>query len=154
MNIFNLLLRKNEIVYLNEDENVFDALKIMKISGYTAVPVISRDGTYAGTVSEGDFLWRLLEENVSDAGYMRVRDLMAEERNPSVDVSVGVDRLIEMSMNQNFIPVVDDKKTFIGIITRSSIINGLCEDGKKIGSYACGRYLIDYIANNSKVNIE
>ncbi len=154
MNIFNLMLRKNEIIYLNEDESIADALKIMKVSGYSAVPVIRRDGTYAGTVSEGDFLWRLLAESSDNVPYLRVRDIIKEDKNPSVDISVEVDRLIEMAMNQNFIPVVDDKKSFIGIITRSEIINRLCEEGKKIGSYALGRCLLDFVNNNRQQNIE
>lgn len=154
MNIFNLMMRKNEIIYLNEDERVTDALKILKLGGYTAVPVIRRDGTYAGTVSEGDFLWKLLEENNENVPYLRVRDFIREDKNPAVDIFVEVDKLLEMAMQQNFIPVVDDKKTFIGIITRSEIISRLCEDGKKIGSYALGRCLLDFVNNSNRQNIE
>lgn len=154
MNIFSLMLRKNEIVYLNEDERVGDALKILKLGGYTAVPVIRKDGTYAGSVSEGDFLWRLLEEDRGNVPYLRVRDFIKDDRNPAVNISVEVDKLIEMAMQQNFIPVVDDKQSFIGIITRSEIINKLCEDGKKIGSYALGRCLLDFVNNSNRQNIE
>lgn len=154
MNIFNLMLRKNDIVYLNEDERLTDALKILKISGYSAVPVVRKDGTYAGVVSEGDFLWRLLEDSRDNISYLRVRDLVNNEKNTPVDISVEVDRLIEMAMQQNFIPVVDDKKSFIGIITRREIINRLCEDGKKIGSYALGRCFFDFVNNSSRQNIE
>ena len=33
-----------------------------------------------------------------------------------------MDQLLERASKQNFIPVVDDKNTFIGIVTRRSII--------------------------------
>ena len=88
MNIFNMMLRKNEIVYLNEDERIINALKRLKLSGYTSVPVVRKDGTYAGTVSEGDFLWRLLEESNNNVPYLRVRDFIDEHKNPSFDISV------------------------------------------------------------------
>ena len=49
-------------------EKLRQALEKMRHCGYTAIPVIHRDGRYAGTVSEGDFLWYLsdrLNENNS-----------------------------------------------------------------------------------------
>ena len=33
-----------------------------------------------------------------------------------------MDQLLDRASTQNFIPVVDDKNTFIGIVTRRSII--------------------------------
>lgn len=39
--------------------------------------------------------------------------------------------LIQKAMNQNFVPVVDDQKKFIGIITRKSIIEYCYEKLKK-----------------------
>ena len=35
-------------------------LEKMHAHGYTAIPVITRDGKYIGTVSEGDFLWYII----------------------------------------------------------------------------------------------
>ena len=40
-----------------------------------------------------------------------------------VRVTTSMRDLIERAANQNFVPVVDDKDTFIGLITRKSIIN-------------------------------
>ena len=37
-------------------------------------------------------------------------------------VTTSMQDLVERASGQNFVPVVDDKDTFIGIVTRSSII--------------------------------
>ena len=37
-------------------------------------------------------------------------------------VTTSMDQLIEAAMNQNFVPVVDDRGIFIGIVRRQAII--------------------------------
>lgn len=62
MNIAYFLLPKSRIAYLYDDFTIRQGLEKMRNRGYTAIPVITRDGRYVGTVSEGDFLWRLLSD--------------------------------------------------------------------------------------------
>ena len=40
-----------------------------------------------------------------------------------VRVTTSMHELVERATEQNFVPVVDDKETFIGLITRKSIVN-------------------------------
>ena len=44
------------------------------------------------------------------------------EHNEPVNIDCKIEDLITTSMNQNFVPVIDDKKIFIGIVTRRDII--------------------------------
>ena len=39
-----------------------------------------------------------------------------------VVISATIDDVILMLVNQNFVPVIDDRKMFIGIITRSDVL--------------------------------
>ena len=39
-----------------------------------------------------------------------------------VSVNATMEDLVRVAMNQNFVPVIDDKKIFIGIVTRKDII--------------------------------
>ena len=39
--------------------------------------------------------------------------------------------LIDKALNQNFVPVLDDQKNFIGFITRKDIIKYLCKEKEK-----------------------
>lgn len=42
--------------------------------------------------------------------------------NVPVRVTTSMHELVERASNQNFVPVVDDKDAFIGLITRKAII--------------------------------
>lgn len=42
-----------------------------------------------------------------------------------------VDQLFAQSLKQNFVPVVDDRQIFIGIVTRQSIIQYLMNNADK-----------------------
>ena len=135
MNIAYFLLPKNSVAYLYDDCTFRQGLEKMRHHGYTAIPVISRAGQYIGTVSEGDFLWQLLNEvpedrkvrTMKDLEQLCVRDILQTDSYPSVRITVTMEALLQSAMNQNFIPVVDDLGTFIGIVTRKDIIRYFAE---------------------------
>lgn len=135
MNIAYFLLPKNRVAYLYDDYTLRQGLEKMRYHGYTAIPVITRSGQYAGTVSEGDFLWRLLDQDsdaqrpvsMKDLEQLHVRDLLRGNGYPSVRITVSMEELVNSAMNQNFIPVVDDTGSFIGIVTRKDIIRYFAE---------------------------
>ena len=60
-----------------------------------------------------------------------VRDLIRPERNPAVTIDVEMETVLERSMHQNFIPVTDDRGSFIGIVTRQDIIRRFCGNERK-----------------------
>ena len=125
MNILFFLTPKNEIAYIRENYTIGQALETMKKHGYTAVPMINASGRYIGTITEGDLLWRFLEEE--DASYQEmehfpVRDIPRRTVNRPVSVNADIKDLISTAMNQNFVPVIDDDKVFIGIVTRKEIL--------------------------------
>ena len=66
MNIVMLLRPKSEVAYVYEDNSLRQGLEKMRRHGYTAVPVIDREGGYVGTVSEGDFLWHMIDYGDAD----------------------------------------------------------------------------------------
>ena len=126
MNILFYLVPKNNVVYIYDDSTVAEAMQVMGKYRYTSVPVIGRDGSYTGSLREGDILWGLKErEDISDEvlGQILVRQLKRLRDNEPVNIGCTMEELISASMNQNFIPVIDDDGTFIGIVTRKSIIS-------------------------------
>ena len=138
MNIAYFLLPKVRVAYLYDDCTFRQGLEKMRHHGYTAIPVISRTGQYIGTVSEGDFLWRLLSGEgaqrctMKDLEQLQVRDILRPNSYPSVRITVTMDELLESAMNQNFIPVVDDAGSFIGIVTRKDIIRYFAEQDRQV----------------------
>ena len=127
-NILFFLRPKATVCYLFESWTLRQALEKMRHYGYTAIPVINDEGKYIGTVSEGDFLWNLLEDDNSDIRYQeqkKLKDLIRPGFNQAVSVSMEITGLIDRVMSQNFVPVVDDQNVFMGIITRQDVIRYL-----------------------------
>lgn len=125
MNVLFFLTPKSEVAYLQEDWTLRQGIEKLERSGYTAIPLIDKQGRYIGTVTEGDILRILkkrydmnlrLAENVSILAVERKVDIKP------VSVDATMEDLVRMAMNQNFVPVIDDKKIFIGIVTRKDII--------------------------------
>ena len=52
----------------------------------------------------------------------RIMEISRRKDNIPVRVTASMHDLIDRAAGQNFVPVVDDKDTFIGIITRKAII--------------------------------
>ena len=128
MNVISLLTPKAQVEYLYDDYTIRQGLEKIRVHGYTAIPVLSREGLYVGTVSEGDFLWSLVNQrdnNLLSQEKRPLKSIMRPEFNPAVSVRVTMDELLDQAMRQSFIPVVDDRGAFIGIVTRQTIIRRL-----------------------------
>jgi CBS-domain-containing membrane protein len=52
----------------------------------------------------------------------KIMEISRRRDNVPVRVTASMHDLVERASSQNFVPVVDDKGAFIGIITRSAII--------------------------------
>ncbi|MCD8025871.1 MAG: CBS domain-containing protein [Clostridiales bacterium] len=125
MNVLMLLKHKDTVEYIYENNTLRQGLEKMRVHSYTAIPVISEEGIYVGTVSEGDFLWYIVDkktEGIKAQEKYYVRDIICKGFNPAVKIDVTMDELLDRAMKQNFIPVTDDRGTFIGIVTRQDII--------------------------------
>lgn len=142
MNILFFLTPKSEVAYINEEDTLRQALEKMEYHKYSAVPVINRQGKYIGTITEGDLLWEIknrFEFSLREAEQVRIIDIPRRSDNKPVSVNSDMEDLIEKVLNQNFIPVLDDQRNFIGIVTRKDMIRYLCkarseEKGTKDGS--------------------
>lgn len=129
MNIASFIMPKAEVTYLRDNMTIRQGLEKLRRSGYTAVPVIDREDRYVGVVSEGDFLWRILEHNEQLANvtmkrmeHMTLRDIIQGGKVRPVCIDTDMEQLLGQAQLQNFVPVIDDRSVFIGIITRSDII--------------------------------
>ena len=132
MNVLMLLQPKSEVEYITDTCTLRQGLEKMRAHGYTAIPVITKEGMYVGSVSEGDFLWHIVEhageiDDIRKCENYSIRDIMDPDRNPAVGVGVDMDTVIERAENQNFIPVTDDRGFFIGIVTRRDVIRAFCD---------------------------
>ncbi len=125
MNVLFFLTPKSEVAFIYEDDSLRQALEKMENHTYSAVPIISRSGQYVGTITEGDLLWGIKNQfnlNLKDAERVGISTIKRKLDYQPVYADANMESLIERALNQNFVPVVDDQKNFIGIIRRKDII--------------------------------
>lgn len=124
-NILFFLTPKAMCSFVYDDFTIRQALERMETAGYAALPILNKRGEYRGTLTEGDLLWALKNMCYMDMRQAEARKIMEITRrkdNVPVRVHTGMHDLISRASTQNFVPVVDDKDAFIGIVTRSSIM--------------------------------
>ncbi|AHD06186.1 CBS domain-containing protein [Paenibacillus larvae] len=125
MNIAFFLLPKQEVVTTNVNATLRQTLERMEYHRYTAVPVLSDDGKYMGTVTEGDLLWFLKNSKditFENAHRHQLSEVPLRIKNRPVHIFSNMEDLIDLAKTQNFVPIVDDADKFIGIVRRSDII--------------------------------
>ena len=61
---------------------------------------------------------------------IKLTDIMRGVRDSAVTVTTQMDDLLYKIMEQNFVPVTDDRNIFIGIVTRKDIIKYYYEKEK------------------------
>lgn len=134
MNILFFLTPKSEVAYIHDDESLRQVLEKMEYHKYSAVPIISRQGTYVGTITEGDLLWYIknqLDLNLQEARRILITNVPRRSDNTPVSIDSNMEDLLDKAMKQNFVPVLDDKKSFIGIVTRKDIMKHFADKMKK-----------------------
>ncbi len=124
-NILFFLTPKALCHYVYDDFTIRQALEKMEAANMAAVPILNRHGEYRGTLTEGDLLWAMKNMCYMDmrqAEARRIMEISRRKDNIPVRVTTSMHELVERATYQNFVPVVDDKDTFIGIVTRRGII--------------------------------
>ena len=136
MNILFFLTPKSDIAYIFEDETLRQTVEKMEHRKFSCIPILNKEGKYTGTISEGDLLWGIkrLNINITDLKQMEDVSIMAIPRRATykpVHADADMEDLLDRAINQNYVPVIDDKGSFIGIITRKEIIKYCYKELKK-----------------------
>ena len=125
MNILFFLSPKQDLMYVYDDFTLRQTLEKWENNRYASIPVLNRRGEYVGTLTEGDLLWAMKNVCYMDmrqAEAHRIMEIYRRKDNVPVRVTTSMHELIDRASTQNFVPVVDDKEAFIGIVKRSSIV--------------------------------
>jgi len=126
MNVAFFLTPKSEVVFEKVNSTMRRAMERMEYHRYTSIPLLDDRGRYVGTLTEGDILWKIKNSpdiSLKDSEKVLIKDIPRHVCNKAVSINSDIESLILVAKSQNFVPVVDDSNTFIGIIKRSDIIS-------------------------------
>ncbi len=130
-NILALLTPKNQLVYLDHDMTLRQAVEKMRVHRFTVIPVINREtGEYVGSIAEGDLLYNLITEetlSIRDLEDKNVIDVIRPRFMPAMKVSTSLKELVDLITIQNYVPIVDDRGILMGIVTRKSAMKYLID---------------------------
>ena len=126
LNILFYLTPKANCELLYDDESIREALERLELSGFSALPIVNKEnGLYRGTLTAGDLLWamkNLCNMDLKEAETHNIMEITHSRDNTPVSISTEGNELMRKVLVQNFVPVVDDRDNFIGIVTRRSIL--------------------------------
>ena len=130
-NIISLVTPKSATNYLKEKTTIRQAVEKFDYHKFSVVPIIDEEGKYLTTVSEGDILRYIkncCDFNIEKAENTLVLDIDHYRGYQAVRIDATYEEVFELIISQNFIPVVDDRGIYVGIIRRRDVILAQSDD--------------------------
>jgi CBS domain-containing protein len=124
VNLALFLTPKATVAWMPASATLRDALERMEKHGFSAVPVLDRAGVYLGTLTEGDLLRAVLRSD-GQLDTVHVGEVPIRSENRAVLVVADIEAVVQIAVDQNFVPVVDSRGVLMGIVTRKRILEHL-----------------------------
>lgn len=134
MNILFFLIPKSQVAYVENDFTLRQTAEKLQNRGYSAIPILDKDGKYLATVSAGDLFWYIKNHagmNYKTAEDISIMDVPLIRSVQAIRFDARMEDLLTLALTQNFVPVLDDAGVFMGIVTRKAIIEYFVKDGNK-----------------------
>lgn len=116
-----------ELALVYDDQPLSEALITMTKHRFTSLPVISRNQKYVGTLSEGDILHFVLKNtdcfDPKNLVKYNVSQVKRHRDYESVNLDATMPLLLSKASNENFVPVINEKDLFVGIVTRKTLLD-------------------------------
>jgi CBS-domain-containing membrane protein len=119
------LTPKAEVSWVWTTSTMRQAVERMEFHRYTAVPLLTPEGAYAGTLAEGDLLvfWKQHPQlRFEDTERVLVAEVPRRTDARAIEIDAEIEQLFALVLDQSFVPVVDDRGAFIGIVKRRSVL--------------------------------
>ncbi|MCR4561649.1 MAG: CBS domain-containing protein [Bacilli bacterium] len=127
---FEVLVPKAEVEFVFQEDTVRQVLERMAIKRYGTVPVIEKDtGKYIRSLSEGDVLFYLRDHKLDfkELESCSCKDIPSSRNIEAISIYEDIQKLRDMILNSNYVPVVDDRGVFMGLITRRKFLLAIGE---------------------------
>ncbi len=134
MNILRFMIPKSLVEYIDIDSTVRQGLEKMKYHRYVAIPVLDSEGVYVGTLRSDDIYKHFMENGRVTTGAIErasVMEILDTGYLRPLLHSASFEELFDRVKEHNFVPVVDDRGCFIGLVLRRNVMNYLWDYYKR-----------------------
>lgn len=128
MNILRLMIPKSSVEYISGTSTVRQALEKMRYHRYVAIPVLDDEGVYIGTLRNDDIFKYFMENGKFDSRSAErdsVMSILDRDYSKPLYHNASINELIENVKEHNFVPIVDDRGCFIGMVLRRDVLSFL-----------------------------
>ncbi|MBO5529202.1 MAG: CBS domain-containing protein [Bacilli bacterium] len=126
-NLLKYLIPKAEVDHLDGGDTLRMAIEKMSHHHYTMIPVLGQQGHYLYSISTGDILFYLTQNDLT----LRQMESVPLETVPihrpimALPATCSEKEVGRALLSQNYVPLVDERGIFIGIITRKRLVSAL-----------------------------
>lgn len=131
MNIMMLLTPKASTGWIYDDFSLRQAIEKMTFYGFSSMPIVTGDGLYMGILNQTDILSQIRKKQIIkdiDLEKSYISEIEETKERQAIKCYATEEELIKLITNQNFVPVIDDRGAYIGIITRKKVIEYLYQE--------------------------
>lgn len=131
-----LMVPADNVAHVMPEHSAVHAALVLTSLGYNRIPVIDDEGYFVGSIGLSSLMKRMFELNDIDADnidHLKVEDVM-DRKNTVLVYPYSKEYLLHQLVDYNFLPVVDEKGLFLGIIPRKQVlkaVNALAHDLEK-----------------------
>ena len=123
----NLLINGDNVATLTDTNNLEHALLVLTNIGYSKIPVLNKEQQLVGLISLSNVVSEMFDTesiNLERLAKVQVSDVMDKNVKATM-LPFNIEKILNLLVDSNFIPVVDEKEKFLGIITRKEILKSV-----------------------------
>ncbi len=122
-----LLVNGDNVATLTDTNNLEHALLVLTNIGYSKIPVLNKEQQLVGLISLSHVVTEMFDTekiNADRLSDIKVADVMDTDVK-TIQLPYNIERILNLLVDTNFIPVVNEKKEFLGIVTRKEILKSV-----------------------------
>ena len=92
---------KCDVAFVEEEDSLRNTLEKMEYHRYSSIPVLTKDGKFAGTLTEGDLLWEIknqLHLDLHESEKIMVKDIPMRKHYEAVDINSSMESLLHRAI--------------------------------------------------------
>ena len=122
-NLISILLKRN-VISINENNTVYDAINILSEKKIGALPVLNDQNKLCGMLSERDIIQKISNDKKIDFSHTQIRSIMTTK---VITCNVNTESNVLMTNNKiRHIPIIE-KNSLIGIVSIGDVVKRLLE---------------------------